>query len=81
MLWLAAGLVLAGVILAFALPEHTFQWGTLSEVRIEGEPTGEVVCSASDLGYRPRSWLPTKIAIASAGLVAASVVVLAVWRR
>lgn len=77
----AVVLVAVGIVVALALPKYTCRWGSLEEVRIDEEPTGEVLCSQSDLGYRPRSWLPTKVAVGVGGLVAAAALVLAARRR
>lgn len=78
--WLVLGLIVAGVVVALLLPKYTCEWGNLEEIRINGEPT-EVLCIQSDLGYRPRSWLPTKVAVAFAGLAAAGALLLASRRR
>jgi hypothetical protein len=77
----AVALVALGIIVALALPKYTCRWGSVEEIRINGEATGEVLCSQSDLGYRPRSWLPTKVAVAVGGLVAAAALILAANRR
>lgn len=77
----AVALVVLGIVVAVALAKYTCQWGDLEEIRIEGEATGEILCSQSDLGYQPRSWLPTKVAVAVGGLVAATTLVLAAHRR
>jgi hypothetical protein len=42
-------------------------------------PGGDPTCAFTDMGYRPRSWLPTKITIGAAGIVVAVTVVL--WTR
>lgn len=77
----AVALVVLGIVVALALPKYTCRWGDLEEIRINAEATGEVLCSQSDLGYQPRSWLPTKAAIGVGGGVAAGALVLAAHRR
>ncbi|MGH2591423.1 MAG: hypothetical protein ACRDGW_11595 [Actinomycetota bacterium] len=74
-------LVVAGIVVALALPKYTCRAGGLEEIRIDGDPTGEVECSQSDLGYQPRSWLPTKVAVGTGGLVAAGGLALGAQRR
>lgn len=77
---LVAGVrVMAGVLISLALPMYACEEPTEYE-EIEGPGAGPT-CIVSDMGYRPRSWLPTKITIAGAGIVAALAVLLRPQRR
>ena len=78
--WLAGGVVLAGIGIALILPMYTCAWGDLEEIRTSAQGS-ELICIQSDLGYRPRSWLPTKIAVAVGGAVLAAATVLAARGR
>jgi hypothetical protein len=69
----AVAIAVMGAVVAIVLPMYTCRTGNLEFYG--GEPT----CIASDLGYRPDSWLPTKITVAVAGLVTALAIL--VWRR
>ena len=69
----AAAIAVMGAVVAIALPIYTCRTGSLEFYG--GGPT----CIVSDLGYRPHSWLPTKITVACAGIVTALAVL--VWRR
>jgi len=59
------------------LPMYTCEWGRLEQIQIVGDPDIEITCIASDLGYRPSSWLPTKISFATGGAVLAVGILLA----
>jgi hypothetical protein len=73
----AASVVALAVGSAIALPMYTCMDPYEFE-ELPG-PGGGPTCSVSDTGYRPRSWLPTKITIAGAGIVSAIAIVL--WAR
>lgn len=65
------------IAVALLLPMYTCKGS--NEFEEWPGPGGGPTCAVSDIGYRPRSWLPTKITIAAAGIVAAIAVVL--WAR
>jgi hypothetical protein len=73
----AIAAVAFGVGIALLLPMYTCMDPYEFE-DIQGPGAGPT-CIVSDMGYRPRSWLPTKIAIAAAGVAAAAFIVL--WTR
>lgn len=73
----AAIVGVASVVVALALPMYTCRAGNRFE-NIHG-PGGGPTCLMSDVGYRPHSWLPTKVAVAVGGLVTAAAILL--WRR
>ncbi len=73
--WLAAALLVGGIAIALLLPMFTCEWGRLEAFQVAGRT--EITCIQSDLGYRPSSWLPTKIAVATGGLVAGAVLLFA----
>jgi hypothetical protein len=79
--WLAVAVAVTGIVVALALPMHTCAWGHLEELSGPGIPEGELICIRSDLGYQPSSWLPTKIAVATGGIVAGVALVLASRRH
>ena len=69
-------MAVTAVVVGLALPTYTCPHGYgLDTYRGESGPT----CSISDVGYRPRSWWPTKIAVAAGGVVAGLAIML--WRR
>lgn len=74
---IGAFLVAGGVFIALVLPMYTCM--DPYEFEEFPGPGGGPTCSFTDTGYRPTSWLPTKITVAIAGVVAAIVVVL--WAR
>lgn len=74
---LALSVALASVIVALVLPMYTCKAGYAFEN--QRGPGGGPTCRVSDLGYRPRSWLPTKVAVAAGGVVTALAILL--WRR
>lgn len=73
----AVVLVLGAFVVSLALPMYSCAEPYEYEY-IEGPGAGPV-CIIYDMGYRPRSWLPTKITVAGAGVMAALAVLL--WRR
>lgn len=75
--WIAAAVAATGVVVAFALPTYTCRDGYRFE-NLRGAGGGPS-CSFSDVGYRPRSWLPTKVAVAAGSIVAGFAMLL--WRR
>lgn len=74
--WLAGGVLVAGIAISLLLPMYTCEWGHLQEIRATGARDAELICIQSDLGYRPQSWLPTKIAVASGAAVLAVAILL-----
>jgi hypothetical protein len=44
-------------------------------------PGAGPTCIVSDMGYQPRSWLPTKITVAATGFVTAAFILLWTHRR
>ena len=74
---LAVAVAATSLIVALALPMYTCKGGYRFE--IDRGAGGGPTCWVSDVGYRPHSWVPTKIAVAAGGVVAAFVVLL--WRR
>lgn len=73
----AVAVVVVSLAVSLLLPMYTCEEPYGFE-HIEG-PGGGPICIVSDTGYRPRNWLPTKIAIAGAGIVTAFAVML--WYR
>ena len=73
--------MVAGVAISLALPMYTCEWGRIEEIQAVGDPEIEITCLQSDLGYRPSSWLPTKIAVAAGGGVLAIAILLVARRR
>jgi hypothetical protein len=73
----AAGLIAAGILIALLLPMYT----CLDPYEFEDirGPGAGPTCIVSDMGYTPRSWLPTKITTSAAGVAAAAFIVL--WTR
>lgn len=67
-------MVAVSLAVAFLLPMYTCK--EPYELEHLEAPGAGPTCIVSDTGYRPRSWLPTKIAIAGAGIVTAVAVVL-----
>lgn len=74
---MAASVIALAVASAIVLPMYTCMDPYEFEER--PGPGGGPTCSVSDTGYRPRSWLPTKVTIVGAGIVSAIAVVL--WAR
>ena len=74
---LAAAVAATGVVAALALPTYTCRDGYQFENQ-EGAGGGPT-CFVSDVGYRPRSWRPTKVAVAAGGVVFGLAILL--WRR
>jgi hypothetical protein len=74
---LAVAVAAVAVAIAIALPMYTCMEPYEYEF-IPGPGAGDT-CIISDMGYQPRSWLPTKITIGAAGIVAAFAIVL--WSR
>ena len=68
---------MAGIAISLLLPMYTCEWGHLEEIRATGAGDAELICIQSDLGYRPQSWLPTKIAVASGAAASAAAILLA----
>ncbi len=79
--WLVPGVAAlvmgTGIVVALALPTYTCSKGHRF-YDLHG-PGGGPICLRSDLGYRPRSWWPTKIVVAAGGVVAGMATLL--WRR
>lgn len=67
---------IAGVAVALLLPMYTCSEGYRF---LETGPGGGPTCLVFDMGYRPTSWLPTKLIVAGAGLVAATAILL--WAK
>lgn len=63
--------------IAVALPMYTCK-GVYEFEEWVG-PGGGPTCAFTDMGYRPDSWLPTKITIGAAGIVTA--IAVALWSR
>lgn len=73
----AGAVVVVSLAVALLLPTYTCEEPYEFE-HIEGPGAGPI-CIVSDTGYRPRNWLPTKIAVAGTGIVTA--VALVLWNR
>lgn len=73
----AAVLVTGAFVIALVMPMYTctdpYEFGE------SPGPGGGPTCAFTDMGYRPKSWLPTKITICAAGIVMAVAVIL--WSR
>jgi len=74
---IAVAVVLVSLAVAFLLPRYTCQ--EPYEFEYIDAPGAGPICIVSDTGYRPRNWLPTKIAVAGTGILTA--VALVLWNR
>ena len=73
----AAAIAAMGAVTAIALPMFTCT--DPYEFEEFPGPGGGPTCAFTDMGYRPTSWLPTKITVAVAGLIIALAILL--WPR
>lgn len=79
---LAAILVLTGAIVALLLPTYTCPPPyKLVRLQLADPSSEEAVCSRSDIGYAPRSWNPTKIAVAAGGVALGIAILLGARRK
>ena len=76
--WLAIGVAAGAVAVALALPMYRCAPGYRFR-DYSGQAGGGPTCLISDVGYRPHNWIPAKISVAVAGVVAAAAILL--WRR